>query len=522
MGPFVSTAGGTSPPAPPGPRPRRLGRATEQQEAIFAALAGSSDAHLVVEARAGTGKSSTCREAQHRQLEARPDLRGLVRYAVFNKQNADEFRADCPPGVEVGTVHAFGYAVLRAKCGATVEKNKTYLVLDESAEGARLPRYLRKSVAALASHAKNQGLDPRADDLLRTLVRLASAYDVNAFGREQWLAGQTAQVLRRSAEWTSLVDFDDMIWLPGLLKLPFPECAVLYLDEVQDWNPAQHRLVSLLCPEGRVVAVGDRYQSIYQFRGADQDSIPNLERQLGGQPRGLERLPLTITWRCPRSHVALAQEVVPDLQAAPNAAEGTVAHLDRGQAQAAYAPGDMVLCAANAPLVGEALGLIASRRRAIVRGRAVGEQLHAVVRAAGDCRTVRDLARGVEDWRNRELSRLSALDGADDLVESVLDRAAGVQAVLESCTSPADAPRVIDELFSETASPRDCPGAVVFSTIHRAKGLEADRVFLLEVATRAPRQEWEAQQRRNLRYVALTRSKRELTFVTDGKKGEAS
>ncbi|HEU4327629.1 MAG TPA: 3'-5' exonuclease, partial [Roseiflexaceae bacterium] len=61
--------------------------------------------------------------------------------------------------------------------------------------------------------------------------------------------------------------------------------------------------------------------------------------------------------------------------------------------------------------------------------------------------------------------------------------------------------------------------AVTLSTIHRAKGLEADRVFLLH-PERVPlrwenQQAWELEQEMNLRYVALTRAKQALFFVEE-------
>lgn len=505
--------GGPAPAAPAAPAgPRRLASGTPQQEAIWAALAAGPERHLLVEARAGTGKSSTAREGQHRQLAARPALAGRVRYAVFNAQMATEFRADCPAGVEVGTLHAFGYQALRAAFSSQVERNKSYLVLDETPEGRRLPRYLRRSVALLAAHAKNQGLCHDSPGVEDRLALLAEHHDVNAYGRKAWLVSAAAAVLRRSAEWVEVCDFDDMVWLPGLHQVAFPAVDVLYIDEAQDLNPAQHALLGPLAGAGRVVALGDRYQAIYAFRGADADSMPRLRERLGAAS-----LPLTVTWRCPRSHVELARAYVPDLEAHPAAAAGEVGRAAPDEARAAWGPGHMVLCPTNAPLVQSALALIAARRRVVVRGRAVGEQLLAVLRGCGEHRTVGAAAAAVERWRGKELLRLAELDGVEDLVESVCDRAAGLQAVLAACASPGEAEGVIRELFSDHADPRS-PDAVVLSTVHRAKGLEADTVWLLEAPRPAPKLPWQAQQQRNLRYVALTRSKRRLVFVeTEGR-----
>jgi len=495
-------------PASAGPA-KRIPSGTAQQEALWAELT-DGDSHVLAEARAGCGKSSSCREAMWRMLGRRPSL--SVRYCVYNKANADEFRGACPPGVDVATSHSAGFKALQKAHRSNLEKNKTYLILDESREGRNLPRYMRKSVAVLAGHAKNQGLDP-ADDNHNRLLALAAHHDVNAYGRPQVLAQLAEAVLDRSADWPEVVDFDDMVWLPGLLKLPFEPCDVLFLDEVQDWNPAQHALIPLMAGSGRVVAVGDRFQAINAFRGADVLSIPRLERWLETEPPGgrpLARLPLTVTFRCPLSHVRLANQYVPDLAARAGAPEGEVRYgVEADELAARVAPGDLVICPTNAPVIKAALQLIKARRPCYVRGRALGAQLAAVLAGLGPVKTVAQAAAGVDRWRNRELSRLSQMDGVEDVVESVNDRAASLQAVLAACESPADADAAVASLFGDERR----SGVVTFSTVHRAKGDEADRVWFVNAPVRPPKMDWEETQAKNLKYVALTRSKFSLCFV---------
>jgi superfamily I DNA/RNA helicase len=490
------------------PPARRITSGTGQQEALWQALV-EGNSHVLAEARAGCGKSSSCREAMFRMLEHRPGQ--AIRYTVFNNANADEFRPQCPPGVEVETSHKFGLRALGRAFRSRVEKLKSYIILDDTPAGRNLPRYLRKSVALLVGQAKNQCLDPEQDKGLELeLERLLEHYNINAYGRPGLIVGWAVDVLKRSRQWVELCDFDDMLWLPALHQLDFPECDALFLDECQDFNPVQHRLVPLMAKSGRIIAVGDRHQAINAFRGADMDSIPNLQGLLQQTERGLTRYPLTITFRCPRSHVELANQLVADLMAHESAPEGEILwDRDLGEMIAECVPGDLVICPTNAPVVKGCLRLIANRRPAYVRGRKVGEQLVGILKGIGACKTVAECARGVENWRARELNRLSQLDGVEDVMESVNDRAEGLQAVLESCASPADAEPVIDRLFSDERQ----GNSVTFSTVHRAKGDEAKTVWFINAPMREPKREWEARQQRNLRYVALTRSKHSLRFV---------
>lgn len=495
------------------PRIQRIQHGTVQQESLWLELQSGSK-HVLVEARAGSGKSSSCREGMWRMA---PHSRAGIRYCVFNSQNASEFRSSCPPGVDVGTIHSFGNRLLTRSCAAKVEKNKTYLVLDEEREGRTMPRYYRKSIAVVVGIAKAHNLHPADVNIGRVLNGLTNHYDVQCYGRRPWVVDWAIRVLARSKEWTELVDFDDMIWLPSQLGLTDRECEVLFVDEAQDLNPAQHAMIGVLCPTGRVVVVGDRYQSIYAFRGADTDSLPRLELQLGTASRGLATMPLTTCWRCPASHVRLARAYVPDIEARPGAPEGEIGTADVDEAVEMYRPGDMVICRSNAPLVATALGLISRRKRAIVRGRNIGDQLLNVLGYCGaENKTCAELASKVEAWKHRELSRLSELDGVEDVVESVQDRAAGLHAIVSACASPSEVPGAINDLFSDKASPTSDPTAVVFSTIHRAKGLEANHVWYLNTPAPATKSLWEDQQEKNLRYVAYTRAQQSLTFVAMG------
>lgn len=495
----------------------RIEQGTSQQEALWGELAAGSS-HVLVEARAGSGKSSSCREGMWRMMEQSPGLR--LRYAVFGNDAAKEFRADCPPGVDVTTLHSLGFAALRRKCNSRVDKLKSYLILDEWPLAKGMPRYRRRAIALLVGHAKNQGYDvPPAEkdrvawaDYCDSLQDLLIYFDVTTYNRDEEVCSWAARVLARSAALTEVVDFDDMLWLPPRVGATFPTCDVLFIDECQDLNRAQHDLIPLIADSGRVIAVGDRYQSIYAFRGADCDSIPNLEKFLAGQERGLAVKPLTVTFRCPVKHVEVAQRYVHDIQARDNAPLGIIEHAESVRdAMGSMLPGDMVLCAKNAPVISAALRMIKAKRPAFVRGRNIGESLTNVLRlcSGDDHRTIAPLAKEVEAWRRREVSRLSQIDGMEDVIDSVYDRAAGLQAILSVCDSPADVRPLILELFSDDMRSQ----AICFSTIHRAKGLEATNVWLLDCEQKKAARAWEAEQQRNLSYVSVTRAKNQLVYV---------
>lgn len=474
---------------------------TAQQEAFWQALQDRSG-HLVLEARAGTGKSSSAREGMWRIKDRHRQAR--IRYCCFNRAIADEFARDCPPGIDVGTLHAFGYQALRAmgrKPVLDAKKNAALLAGMPAAE--RLDRSARSCVLRYVSLAKNFHLDPDSDDLPERIASLALHLGANWDEVDGPIVDTAARLFRQSVHVLNRIDFDDMLYLPVSRELPFPSLDYLFIDEAQDLNAIQHALVARMTGAGRTIVIGDPYQAIYAFRGADANSIDRLRGHLDA-----DTLSLTVSFRCPRSHVARARLIVSDFEAAPGAPEGEIL-FDNPDAILSARPGDFVLCRMNAPILRYCLRTLSRGKPAVMRGRAIGQNLETVLRRVGDVATIAQFRLVLNAWLAREIQRYRDRGDMEAEIEMAEDRAGCLMAIAETCGSPSEIPTAINRLFT------DEPGrSVVFSSIHRAKGSEADRVFLLDIPyTREPRQDWEHDQRRNLRYVALTRSRQSLWLL---------
>lgn len=110
----------------------------------------------------------------------------------------------------------------------------------------------------------------------------------------------------RACETDQEIDFEDMIWLPVVCNVDFPNFLWILVDEAQDLNPCQIKLLSKIKnqhPHTRFVVVGDRDQAIYAFRGADPRSFDNLSLALSVD----NTFNLSGCRRCPITHVALAR-----------------------------------------------------------------------------------------------------------------------------------------------------------------------------------------------------------------------
>jgi DNA helicase II / ATP-dependent DNA helicase PcrA len=139
-------------------------------------------------------------------------------------------------------------------------------------------RFVPRGIHAQISQAKNQLVGP---DEYRN--RVASFYDQTV--------ADAYDLYQRRLFTSNAVDFDDLLMLTVDVLERFPEARARWqkafryvlVDEYQDTNHAQYRLLQLLAGKHRnVFAVGDPDQSIYAFRGADIRNILEFERDFGG------------------------------------------------------------------------------------------------------------------------------------------------------------------------------------------------------------------------------------------------
>lgn len=502
---------------------------TAQQEAIFGWFA-TGTGHLVVRARAGTGKTSTILEA----IRHAPEHDVLL--AAFNKRIAQELQGRLAgrAGACAKTLHALGYQALRkARPEVTVDGKRGKRIVDglranrwtmpggallclpssdPAPEGAapgeqdmQLPENVAREVARWASVAKN--VCPLALNAGDVVDGLCDSPAIEFPDEETELRGWTAYAhaalafaaMQAAQADDGTCDYDDMLYLPLALGMPCERYSLVVVDEAQDMCPAQLLLARKALREGgRMVLVGDDRQAIYGFRGADSNALDRMRRELQAAELGL-----TVTWRCPRLVVERAARLVPDYSAAPEAPEGELAEGMLPDLIAGATPGDFVLSRTNAPLGAVALALLRAGKRAGIAGRDLGAGLLELVRRWKVSSVPAWLAR-LRTWEDREVKRARA-SRSESRAEEVMDRAALLRELAQDVAGLRELETRIETLFAEDGRPR-----IVCSSVHRAKGLEADRVWLLEETLHRGR---DAQEESNIEYVAVTRAKRVLWSI---------
>jgi ATP-dependent DNA helicase Rep len=275
------------------------------------------DGPLLVLAGAGSGKTRVIVEkiahlVRHRHLSA-----SKIAAITFTNKAAREMRervarrvqGSAADGLTVSTFHALGLRFLQiehAKAG--LRRNFSVFDADDSQSILKdlLPKGIKNdalfALQSLVSRAKNEGLSP--DE--------AAKYARS--GREQEAAELYAEYQQRLSAFNA-VDFDDLIRLPvAVLDADADARAAwqervrhLLVDECQDTNGAQYRLLKLLAGErGMFTAVGDDDQAIYTWRGANPENLAGLSRDY---PK-LKVVKLEQNYRCARRVLRAANALI--------------------------------------------------------------------------------------------------------------------------------------------------------------------------------------------------------------------
>lgn len=483
---------------------------SKYQKAVFDFIE-STDKSLVVNAVAGSGKTTTIVEAARIASK-----KGSVLFLAFNKSIATELAERMEgTGIECKTLHSHGFrAIMKSK--VKTDKDKWMRYLKENSECLfGLTADDIKDIDKYQILAKSEKL------LNLCRINLVKGGDMPAIENVAEHHGievtdtqmsAVSDCLRIAYKFAETIDFTDMITLPAVNPLAaknLPKYKTVFVDECQDLSLAQRQLLMNSVEEGgRFIAVGDRNQAINGFAGADSESFEALAALAGNE------LPLSCCYRCGSDIVGLAKELVPQIECGI----GTRGEVANAKSLEGVRYGDMVLCRKTAPLVSVCLKLLANGINAHVKGREIVESLKSMVKKTkkGD---VTDMLIAIDKEKDsvirRQMAKGRTRGEAEDSVaySNVCDKVACIEAIAETCVSVQEVLEKVDRIFSEHKN----GNTVTLSTVHKAKGLEADNVFIIcpecMPLTFKKQQQWQYQQELNIKYVAITRAKKRLTFV---------
>ena len=446
-------------------------------------------------------------------------------FIAFNKSIADELnerlkgRSNCT----ARTTHSLGFLMIRRNLGSNIE-------VDEY----KYRNYVKQNILELTT---TQGEIKTRQQILDYIDNITKLIDYSRFylAQSEKEINVVAQkydipvsfdecvVVQKCLEWGKenydSVDYTDMIWLPVELSLKPIGCTYdwVFFDEIQDASICSIQLFQKCIKRGgRFMGSGDFFQMIYAFAGSSEDAFNTIKNL-----PNTTLFELPISYRCAKNIVKFANAFVPDMCPRENAPDGMV--VDDCHVRD-IKEGDMVLCRSRAPLMTLYNKLIRKNVNCYIKGQDIGTNLIKELESVSDENLGTSLlSDGVFvklfdklfNERNK-LMQTRGLDFDDATLSSyIMEKYDALNAMLllaEKCKNKQELINHIREIFKENSE------GVCLSTIHKAKGLEAENVYILcnsSMPSKLAIKDWEKIQENNLMYVAYTRAKNKLGFISE-------
>ena len=492
---------------------------SKYQQGIFDFIQ-HGNGNAVINALAGSGKTSTIVNA----VKLIPSTCNAL-FIAFNKEIVKELEKKLAgvKNVQVKTLHSLGLLMIRRNLGTNIE-------IDEYKYRTFIKKNIKQLSSADFDKMTTKLMQQYTDNVIqlcdlgrynlaqceKDLLQVSARHDIPIIDDE---CNAVLNVMKWGRENTTSIDFTDMVWLPYELTLnPIGlQYDYIFIDECQDLNAAQRELFLRCFRRGtRFIAVGDKKQAIYSFAGADAESFAKLQNL-----PNTTTLPLPISYRCPKKVVNLANQFVDTMECREGAPDGEIVH---NVSIKDIHDGDMVLCRTKMPLIKLYMRYLRMGVKSYVRGQDIGLNLLRMVDKTEQIVLNVSLQKDgvfarLYDDLFEERNRLMIKRGMDledatlsNQIMNKYDSIKALEILAEGLTSARDLHDRIENVFAESAD------GVCLSTIHKAKGLEANNVYILcktLMPSRLATQDWEKEQEQNLMYVAYTRAKYKLGFVSE-------
>ena len=542
------------------------------QQDILDFFLNNPQSNMLVNALAGSGKSTTaCMLSEHSKTS---DL-----YIAFNASVVEEFKKKIKnPKTKVMTMHSLAYSIMLYNVeqeskdsgekpkGFGSQRSKRTVSLDNFKPHKILDEEITKRYGRYIEFAKRVFLKDNYVNLYNlcrlTLTDMSSNKDVSRlindhvlflyYGDEGYSAPDISEITstlkildtksKQQFETQGVIDFTDMLWIT-FNKLKYDNWEVpywalytnIYCDEVQDFSNIQLNFLKFIKrTKGRYVFIGDFHQAIYNFAGANSQAFNQIPKMFAP----VKTFDLPICYRCAKSHLSrVNREYGIPILPCDDAPMGFVKTIDKSKISEYAKAGDMVISRKNKWIAEVVLDLARNGTPIFIEDK---EMVGAIKRQilSSKCTSVgtleKFLQKVISNYNKKlfEIVSKNAREGGheEEHLEAVaeanskIDNTSFLLEILEgylenhaSSDSVSKFSNFIDKLLNTTPS----PNCVRLCSIHKAKGLEATNVFVLNEAKinydfRNSKEQ--NIQEKNLSYIATTRAKEGLYLVKEPSK----
>jgi DNA helicase II / ATP-dependent DNA helicase PcrA len=488
--------------------------ASEKQLVIYDTWE-NQDVNLVIQAVAGSGKTTTLLE-----LLRRCEYRTL--FLAFNKSIQTEIQSLIDSqGIKQGkalTMHSMGLQAIRKKYKFKINNYKSYdlvkAIQNEYYSTFKDITWEDKAKFGYTLRDMNDVsriyLTNDISEIKRHMMAMDnSIFDVYVDGESliDMIWNDFVDIRNDSYDKRFIeIDFHDMIYLPILKDLTIPIYPYyLMVDEAQDLNLVQHRLIDKLLSQGTIkkwIAVGDKNQAIYGFSGAHGKSFDMFT-----QRDNTIELPLDICYRCPVDIVASANEVY-NVMTPFKSYTGVVQKIsDISQIK----EDSMVVCRNSLPLFKLYFQLIAMNMKVHIKGEDIIGPITKFLKPY-KYKTINS----AKNKMGSEMNKINTNTDSGRFKHYQFKQNFDIFMTLSNHLVE-DFSSTVEELLEKISTIfKQNSGSIVLCTIHKAKGLESDVVYILNehlIPSKWAISEQQLIQEQNLKYVARTRAKEELYFI---------
>jgi len=493
---------------------------SEEQNAIFD-FAEHGILNMIIQAVAGAGKTTTLVECANR---IKTDKRVML--LAHNRSTRDTLveKIGDRKNVKVYTIHGLAYRMFVEhfefnpnidddKYRNYINKNMDELASEEYLAMPRNARMMYKSnVFDLINKARHNLKKSE-----RELKRLAEKkYGMILLADE---CAFVSKILDWGYKTTDIVDFQDLLWYPSQYGYYTKKYTadIIMLDEAQDASIAQQDVISRCFKrETRMFSFGDRDQTINSWCGSDTASFEHLKDKDLFR-RDSKEFPLTTNYRCGTRIIDYAKQYTNNnIHAREDAPEGEIVF---GAHVSDIKNGDMVLCRNISPLMEFYRMGVANGKKMYFKGEELGKSIITAI----DCSYGDTPAEILDSLKRRLIATwdfLTEETGLDKhetmsnpIIISLLDTIKTIENFPKTVENREDIEKFINEIFSNEEN-----GGIELSTIHRAKGLESENVFIIcpsLIPSKLAESDWEIEEEKHLQYVMCTRAKNSLNFVSE-------
>lgn len=481
--------------------------------------------NMVITAAAGSAKTTTIENCLRFIPEEKRKL-----FLAFNVSTVDKLKNEVVNGnsTRIMTFHGLGNRILR-------ENGK--ITKDTKIDEFKYSRYVKQHINELTIYGETESLGMEGISYITNIISLCNyaryymAMKIKEIAEVAGIYGLTPvrdeyDVVRKVLIWgednIESIDHTDMIWLPNILNLTTKKYLFdfIFIDEAQDTTLAHQQLVDKSFKRGcRFVAVGDPLQQINVWCGATERAIERYESR-----PNTKKVLLPISYRCPKKIVEMAKQYSPDIMAQENAIDGEIRYdVSANGAK----PGDLVLCRIISKLIEQYMSYLRSNKKAYLKGSDAVRSTYLDMISKIDaekidakCHTKNGLVPQLYRLyfeRLKDIQKQFNIDEEEAIYHyealNLYDNIEAIKVLSEGLTKVSELVDKINVIFNG-----DENDAIILSTVHKAKGMEADNVFILcpsLMPSQLARKEWEVQAERNLLYVAITRAKKTLNYVKE-------